>query len=148
MSFFVIAAHALYNDLIAHAIRVLDEHCDATSFWYILKCNEAVAERAAKAAQLDLDGLKVLSSKLRHVREKTHFHIDKKSVKDTKSVWKEADIRGGDLAQALRAMASTVARIKKDIFGGDLEEVTEYDGSDIERIVKAYEAVQGTVHGA
>ena len=32
MSFFVIAEHALYNDLLAHAIKVLDEHRDAMSF--------------------------------------------------------------------------------------------------------------------
>ena len=148
MSFFVIAAQALYNDLIAHAIRVLDEHRDATSFWYIVKCSESVARRAAQDSHLDLEALKTLSSKLRHVREKTHFHIDKKSIKDSRSVWKDADIKGSDLAHALRAMAATAARIKMELFGGDLDEVTEYDGSDIEKIVKAFEAVHGSVHGA
>ncbi len=54
----VIAAQALYNDLIAHAIRVLDEHRDATSFWYIVKCNESVARRAAQDSDLDLEALK------------------------------------------------------------------------------------------
>ena len=148
MSFFVIAKHALYNDLLAHAIRVLDEHRDATSFWYILRCNESVVKRAAMESQLDLDGLRILSSKLRHIREKTLFHIDKKSVNDPKSVWNGADICGNDLAHALRAMALTVARTNLELFGGELKEVCEYDGSDIRKIVKAYENVHGDVHGA
>lgn len=148
MSFFVVAEQALYNDMIAHAIRVLDEHRDAMSFWYVLRCNEAAVKRNAKIANLDVEELRVLSSKLRLVREKTHFHIDRMSVKAPKSVWKEADITGSVFTQALRAMASTLAHTKKELFGGELETVTEYDGSDVPKIVKAFEAAHGPVHGA
>jgi hypothetical protein len=42
MSFFVIARDALYNDIFTHTIRVMDEHKDARSFWYLLRCEEAV----------------------------------------------------------------------------------------------------------
>src|SRR5690606_8623654 len=76
MSFFVVAAHALYNDTFSHAIRVLDEHEQALAFWYILRSNESVVKRAAKNSGLDLDELKKLSTKLRIVRDKTQFHID------------------------------------------------------------------------
>jgi hypothetical protein len=33
------------------------------------------------------------------------------------------------------------------LFGGDLLKVTEYDGSDVERIVRGYEKLHGSVHG-
>lgn len=148
MSFFVVAEHALYNDTFAHAIRVLDEHRNAMSFWYVLRCNEAVVKRQAKSAGLDLEELKALSSKLRLVREKTHFHIDRISLKAPKSIWKEAAINGKVFGQALTAMASTLAHTKQELFGGDLETVTEYDASDIAKIVKAFESVYGAVHGA
>ena len=147
MSFFVVAQHALYNDMFSHAIRVLDEHRDALSFWYVLRCNEAVVRSSAENADLNIEELKVLSSKLRLIREKTQFHIDRMSVKAPKSVWKEASINGTTFAKALTAMASTLAHTKQELFGGDLESVTEYDASDITKIVKAFEVVHGVVHG-
>lgn len=147
MSFFVIAEHALYNDMLAHAIRVLDEHRDAMSFWYVLRCNEAVIKKAASSAGLDLGQLKVLSGKLRLIREKTQFHIDRESVKEPKAVWQKAHITGAELANTLRRMAATLAQAKQEIFGGELETVTEYDGSDIAKIVEAYETIHGSVHG-
>ena len=148
MSFFVIAEHALYNDMIAHAIKVLDEHHDALSFWYILRSHEGAVRSAAKAAKLDLEALRVLSAKLRTVREKTQFHIDRMSVRAPKSVWEEADIPGREFAETLRAVAETLARTRQGVFGGELETVTEYDGSDVPRIIKAVEAAHGSVHGA
>jgi hypothetical protein len=148
MSFFVIAEHALYNDLLAHAIKVLDEHRDAMSFWYVLRCEERVVNKALSAAGLDLNQLKALSVKLMHVRDKTLFHIDRKSVKEPASVWLQADIEGSDFAEALPAIASTLAYTKKQLFGGELEVLTKYDGSDIRKIVNAFESEHGLVHGA
>ena len=148
MSFFVVAEHALYNDMLAHAIRVLDEHRDAMSFWYVLRSNEAAVKKSANIAGLDLDKLKILSGKLRLVREKTQFHIDRKAVRNPKSVWQEADITGIVFAEALRAMAATLGHTRQQLFGGELAQVTEYDGSDVSKIVKAYEALYGPVHGA
>lgn len=148
MSFFAIVGQSLYNDMLAHTMRVLDEHKQSLSFWYVLRCNEAVVNKAALAAGLDLNELKHLSTKLKSVRDQTHFHIDRKSVKDPKSIWKEANITGATFAMALQTMAVTLAHTKKEIFGGELETVTDYDGSDIAKIVKAYESVHSSVHGA
>ena len=148
MSFFLVAAHALYNDTFSHAIRVLDEHKQAMSFWYVLRCNEAVVKRKAKSANLDLEELKALSTKLRLVREKTQFHIDRMSVTAPKSVWDEAAINGNVFGHALTGMANTLALTKQELFGGELETVTDYDASDIPKIVKSFETVHGRIHGA
>ena len=88
MSFFVIAAQALFNDMIAGAIRIFDEHKEAGSLWYIIRCNEPAAQKAANACGIDMDELKAIVPKLRHIRDKTHFHIDKRNVEnpDRKSV--------------------------------------------------------------
>jgi hypothetical protein len=37
--------------------------------------------------------------------------------------------------------------VKVNVFGGEPLDVTEYDGSDVKRIVKAYEELHGSVHG-
>lgn len=83
-----------------------------------------------------------------HVRDKTLFHIDRKSVKEPALVWLQADIEGSDFAEALPAIASTLAYTKKQLFGGELEVLTKYDGSDIRKIVNAFESEHGLVHGA
>jgi hypothetical protein len=148
MSFFVIAEDALYSDMISHAIRVLDEHRDATSFWYILRCNEAAVRCHSARNSLDIEKLKALSAKLRLVREKTKFHIDRAAVRDPKQVWKDADITGAEFIAALHSIAVTLAGVRAELFGGELHRLTEYDASDVPKIVKAYETLHGNVHGA
>jgi hypothetical protein len=148
MSFFLVAMDALVNDAIAHAIRVLDEHRDAASFWYVVKCDEALLIKSAARAGLDLSHLQETSRKLRKVREKTHFHIDREAVIDPSQVWRDAEINGAALITTLRDIAHTLAYAKFDLIGGPLETVTEYDGSDIPRIILAYEHAYGSVHGA
>src|SRR5262249_30729289 len=78
LDFFQVAAHALYNDLIAHSVRVLDRHPDAASLWYLFRCDEASVRSEASSLGVDLDALGILADKLKTVRDKTLFHIDKK----------------------------------------------------------------------
>jgi hypothetical protein len=81
------------------------------------------------------------------VREKTHFHIDRDAVAKPSDVWQTAGISGDEFISALRGVASVVSHFKVELFGGEPLEVTKYDGSDVHRIVEAYEKVHGHVHG-
>lgn len=146
MSFFVIASQALYNDMIAHAMRALDEHRDAASFWYVKRCNEQVTAAAASAAGVDLSTLESTSTKLRHIREKTHFHVDRRAVLNPSQVWQAAGVTGDEFSDSLHAITSVMSGVAAGLFGGEPLVVTEYDGSDVERIVKAYETIHGHVH--
>lgn len=82
---------ALFNDCFAHAMRVFDQHPDTASFWYLRRCEQGEVDKAATAVGLQIAELKSLSSSLKLVRDKTHFHIDKKTVFDPKVVWQQAD---------------------------------------------------------
>lgn len=146
-SFFLIAMDALVNDAFAHVIRVLDKHEDAASFWYILNCKQKVVRKAAKEAGVDVDELHELSSQLKIVRDRAHFHIDKKAVVDPEAVWKEANLTGIALINHLKGLADTLARTKKALIGGELSCFTAYDGSDVPKIISAYEHCYGPVHG-
>jgi hypothetical protein len=146
-SFFLIAMDALVNDAFAHAIRVLDKHENAASFWYVLNCEEQVVRMAAQEAGVDVDQLHELSSKLKMVRDRTHFHIDRRTVVDPMAVWKEANIAGNTLMNHLKGMADTLAQTKQALIGGELSSITPYDGSDVPMIVSAYEQCYGPVHG-
>lgn len=138
ISFFAIAEQALYNDLIASAIRIFDDHKDVASLWYIIRCQEGVAKTAAAKCGVNLDELRAIVPKLKHVRDKTHFHIDRKGVEQPREVWKTANITGGELTNALNDAAKLVAQIKKELFEGNLDVSTPYDGSDIKEIIDAY----------
>lgn len=142
MSFFVIADQALFNDMIASAIRIFDDHKEAGSLWYIIRCNEAAAQKAAEACGISINELRKLVPKLRHIRDKTHFHIDRRAVENPSVVWSDADLSGGELTDALHNAALLLAKIKYDVFGGELEKLTPYDGSDVQMIIDAYTAAR------
>jgi hypothetical protein len=148
MSFFVVAQHALHNDMVAHAIRVMDEHRDVSAFWYIHKCQSSAVEAAVIGAGSSLETLRKTSEKLRHIREKTHFHIDRTAVQSPASVWQSAGVTGDEFSSTLSVVAHAVSEVNVKILGGEPLLATEYDGSDIHRIVKAFEKVHGKVHGA
>lgn len=138
MSFFAIASQALYNDMIASAIRIFDDHKEAGSLWYIIRCNEPAAKKAAMACGIKIDELKAFALKLRHIRDKTHFHIDRRALENPSLVWSEAGISGDEFTNALHNAALLLAKIKLDVYGGELDKVTPYDGSDVKQIIDAY----------
>jgi hypothetical protein len=146
ITFFVIVQHALSSDTHSHVMRLLDENSGAASFWYVYKTNEKVALSAMKKAGLDLHELKELSKKVKLVRDKTAFHIDRDSVTEPEDVWRKADIKGASLCVALEKLSRTIAHIKQSIYGGALDKVTEYKGNDVEKILSAYEHFNGVVH--
>jgi len=87
---------------------------------------------------VSIDKLHEIVPKLRHIRDKTHFHIDRKAVEAPKEVWKDADISGNELTRALYDAAALIAKIKQETYGGELQQLVAYDGSDVHQIVKAY----------
>jgi hypothetical protein len=142
--FFAIAAQALFNDMIAGAIRIFDDHKDVASIWYVIRCNQPAAQRAAQACGIAIDDLRSIAPKLRHVRDKTHFHIDRKAVTDPSSVWAYADISDDALGNALHNAALLLAKIKQHVSGGELDSIGAYDGSDVRQIINAYLASKQT----
>ena len=94
--------YALFNDYIAHCIKVMDMHKDAASFWYLYRTNKGMFDQAAKYLKVDLAKLDRMAKKLKHIRDKTHFHIDRDGVIDPKSVWRDAGIVGKELAEVVQ----------------------------------------------
>src|SRR6476646_11550330 len=76
---------ALFNDYIAHCIKVFESGRQAASFWYIYRSNQKPIDAFVKKAKLDMSLLEDVSAKLKHIRDQTHFHIDSRGVLDTES---------------------------------------------------------------
>lgn len=145
LDFFRIAEHALFNDLIAHAIKVFDTHKQAASFWYIKRVDSAALELEAKNSCVKLEDLKEVSEKLKHIRDKTHFHIDKEAVSNPKLVWSLAEITGDYLGESLDAVFKILSslhykRTKQKI------SLPDYDGSDAKKIIISYSDAYPDAH--
>ncbi len=91
--------------------------------------------------------MKEFSSKLLYVKNKTCVHINKCAVEDSRDVWHKAGISGEEFIRTLYSVADILAKIEQKLCGGELKAVTSYDGSDIPKIVAAYEKVYGKLHG-
>jgi len=62
-----------------------------------------------------------VSEKLKHIRDKTHFHIDTSGVLDAKAVWREAGLSGKELSAAVDAAWHLLTDLQQSL---SLPEVT------------------------
>ncbi len=101
--FFRVAYHALFNDMLAHSIKVLDKDKCSATFWSLYEDEKNVIDAFVRLKPYDLDLLEILSgpNKLKHIRNKTLFHIDKEAVLDPKKVWQDAGVKGKAIRSAL-----------------------------------------------
>ena len=139
LDFFTIASDALFNDVVAHAILVLDQNGQSASFWYVYRCDEGLVRKFAKRRDISLDRLSDLSKRFKIIRDETHFHIDRDGVMNPSEVWSRASITGNDLGWALEAAYDVLADIQESVTG-TRPSVAEYDGKDAAAIVRAYKA--------
>lgn len=139
LDFFRIAEHALFNDMLAHAMRVLDLSGGAASFWYVYRCCDKEIDAFATANNISIERIKELAKRLKCVRDKTHFHIDRHAVLNPTAVWAAAGVTGDDLGWLLESTFACLAEASA-VNCGFRPEVPDYDGTDAARIIRAYKA--------
>lgn len=135
-SFFSYAYLALKNDMFAHAIKVLDKHKDASSFWYLYKCNQKEFGSLLKRFDLQYEDIETLTEKLSKIRDKTHFHIDKMGVFDPSAIWKEADIKGSFFNSVMEIIWAVLKEAHISAFRKPFIQ-SIYDGDDVRAIIEA-----------
>jgi hypothetical protein len=101
LEFFRFAWMALFNDRIARAARVFDQHRSAHGFWYITGKKPAETKHAANRHQVEAADLNDLARRLKQVRDKTIAHIDRATIVDPKAVWRIAGIKPQQLQRGL-----------------------------------------------
>jgi len=143
-SFFSYAYLALYNDMVAHAIKVLDKHKDASSFWYLYRCNQKEFGLLLKKFELPFEDIENLTEKLLKIRDKTHFHIDKKEVFDPSAIWKEADIKGSFFNSVMEEIWKVLKELHISAFRKPFIQPT-YGGDDVRAIIEAVKKAGITV---
>ena len=107
------AYNALFNDYISHCIKVFERSSQAASFWYIYRTNAKRVDDFCAAQGINLDEIEAFVLKLKHIRDKTHFHIDFDGVLDPKKIWADADINGKALAAAVNAVWKILTHLQE-----------------------------------
>lgn len=91
---------AIYNDYIARCIKVFEDG-KADSFRYIYRTDPKPLDDYAKQLGFSIGDLEPIAKKLKHIRNKTHFHIDRAGARNPKSIWKSANLNGDELSGAV-----------------------------------------------
>ena len=134
--FFRVAYHGLYNDMIAHIIKVLDRDERSTTFWYIYNSYKEEIDICLAKTEESVSKIEAMACKLKDIRDKTHFHIDKKAVTNPKVIWKQASIKGKDLASVVDIIWEVLNHVYKLRFGAEFP-IPDYTGEDATKIIKA-----------
>jgi hypothetical protein len=134
LDFFTLSHDALFNDMVAHAIKVLDKNKDSATFWDLYNCDPETIDYFIKDKSYDLKSLEDMADKLKHVRDMVLFHIDKKGVLDPKKIWKEANIKESEFAKALEHVFDILQYLRKTHLGKELA-MPDYDGADATKII-------------
>ncbi len=134
--FFTYCTIALYNDIFSHEIKVLDKHKKAASFWYIRNCNFDLVNKLMEKHNISIEEIEELSYKLKLIRDKTHFHIDKSGVIDPSVIWNEANIKGDYINEIIDKLYKVMNDVYREKYGCDFGQPI-HDGKDAGIIVEA-----------
>lgn len=137
LDFFTVCHAALQNDIYAGAHRALDKHQDSAAFWYIKNIAPKRIESAAKEAKVSIPEIERLAEKLKPIRDQVHFHVDRSTLDNPSKPWKEADLTGNEFIW-LTESAHEVLRIAMLQLTGTDSQIPDYNGDDIELIIRAY----------
>ena len=136
MSFFRIAFYALSNDTVAHAIKILDRHPQSASFWYIFQQKEQEIRAFCAAHSISLTEIEAVSDALKNIRDRTHFHIDRRDVFDPEAVWRRAGLKHSRFTAVLESLWKILDHFYTAESGQSFG-MPDYTGSDVEPILRA-----------
>jgi len=134
VDFIQLAYWALFDQMIAHSIKVLVTR-ERHGFWYLVKRHKQMVHELCVYNGLSLKAIKDIDGSLLHIRDKTHFHLDKAGVKNPKKIWRDAKLKRSDLKQALEIAFVILAALHAEIRNVDYY-LPPYDASDAKAIAE------------
>ena len=137
--FLQVTYFALFNDYVAHCIKVFEHSKRSASFWYIYRTDQKIVDAFAKKKKIDLADLEGVSAKLKHIRDRTHFHIDAEGVLDTKAIWREAGLTGKQLSKAIDDVWAILLHLQEQLSLPAVTIPTDYKVAHVHEIVVAIE---------
>ena len=89
-----------------------------------------------KKHAIDFPSLEKLAgnNRINHIRNKSHFHIDKGYAYDQQDAWEEAGVSSKEIKRALESLLLILSALSKDITGVEFPGI-DYDGADAAAVV-------------
>jgi hypothetical protein len=134
IDFVRLSSLALYDQMFAHAIKVLHPR-EQAGLWYLVKRYPLETSRICAEQSILLGHVRGIAKGLMVVRNKTLFHLDADGVLDPSAVWKKASITGRQFDDAVDAAFRLLCHLRKHIKGSAYE-LPEYDDRDVTRILQ------------
>lgn len=136
LNYFTITYLALVNSMMGHVSKVLDRHKDSVGFWFIYKTQRDVMAQLKSFSDERIQHLRDLTKRVKLVRDKTLFHIDKDAVFDPREIWREAKIKGNQLKMGLDYLYDLLYELCDDGFKKSKFQVGVYNGDDISKLLE------------
>lgn len=137
LDYFRVSAYALQNDLYAGAHRAFDSHKDAVSIWYVRNLAPEDFAASAEEANIEIPELERLAEKLKPIRDRVHFHVDRRDLLEPSNAWEDANMTGDEFI-SLTENAHEILRLMYLKLTGENKTIPEYFGEDIKDIISSY----------
>lgn len=136
MNLFRVAFYALSNDTVSHAAKILDRHPQSGSFWYIFKHKKEEIRAFCAAHSISPSEIEAVADALKGIRDRTHFHIDRRDVFDPDAVWSRAGLKHSRFTAALESLWLILDHLYTAEHGQSFGTI-DYTGDDVEPILRA-----------
>jgi len=134
IDFIRLAYIAMYDQMITHAIKVLDRR-EKAGLYALMKLYPKFVVGTCSAYDIELDSVSSIVEGLQHIRDKTHMHLDKKGVLNPEQVWSDAGITRDQFDAAISTSFQLLCHLHEHITS-KVYVVSEYDGTDATRIAE------------
>lgn len=135
-NFFSVSYFALFNSMMGHVAKVLDGDKNSATFWFVCKEYRAEVEVLKVFSEEKIKFLENLKARIKHVRDKTLFHIDLKAVMNPAKVWEEVSIKSDELKLALEYSYDLLYELCDDAFKSSKFGRTDYNCSHIKELLE------------
>ena len=129
---------ALYDNCISHTIKVIVHNSKSYTFQNIMKRNKQKVQSLLTKNQITIKFYREMQKKLKQLRTKQFFHIDREYLEDSNKIWAEIDIKEDELNNLIKGVYNVLKTLYLDEISR-YPKYTEYnDNSILEFIEKNY----------
>lgn len=130
---------ALYDNFISHTIKVVVHNSKSYTFQNIIKHNKQKVQSLLTKNQITIKFYREMQKKLKQLRTKQFFHIDREYLKDSNKIWVEINIKEDELNNLIKG----VYNVLKTLYLDEISRYPKYaeynDKSILEFIMANYE---------
>ena len=119
--------------MLTRLIRLLEHNEKTSGLWYICELHKQRIDKHFTSNELNLDEIISFAKKLKIIRNKIHFHLDKNAILDPKNYWNNANITWEFLEKCI----SSLDLIFKDLYKDEYNEeyiTYGYEGRELDLI--------------